>query len=473
MPKNDDRIILDDAYGNSTAYHFLGICEYKQKEYLILLPDQEEPVANAIAMLIVSDGENDSFYPVENPVEEQRIISTFRAQECGAKYPGDSRAAPLWRTLFPKPEKWYYGYLLSFFRVFLPILSLFLLQPYFGRIYIAPLYRILSPTTIAILLHLVHLLAIGFSDPRNHWRGWRYVLSVALLPTEISLFCFFAQHHFNIAVALFVAWLLGAIGVFIFRKPLAKWFVRRKYLLKDFALDLIVTTDNTHYGKDFPRISLRRYLAIAASVLMLVPSILVCCKYGLASVGHVQPMVTAAELNNADEDHTFKRLFADDWATISDDEKLEALQFVADIEAQWLGIKPVYVVPAKLDEITLGQHPRKSRFVVIDLEKESHLDVLTCINTILHECRHIYQDDCVQELDWSDPAVLTGVYYENARQWREDYAIRPPKGEEHFDEYYYQTIEVDAREYAQKRMAFYLHYMKFYASNEIGGDVDE
>lgn len=82
------------------------------------------------------------------------------------------------------------------------------------------------------------------------------------------------------------------------------------------------------------------------------------------------------------------------------------------------------------------------------------------LNTLLHECRHAYQHDCVDSLDWNDPAVQTGIYYAQARKWRFEHAnyISLSEGQ---DAYFSQTIESDARRYADEGVYVYQQYIDF------------
>lgn len=145
---------------------------------------------------------------------------------------------------------------------------------------------------------------------------------------------------------------------------------------------------------------------------------------------------------------------------MSDQEKINALQIIADIETHYLGIEPFVVVNAHLGYRTAGTYDPAERTARIDFEKHEGDSPIEYVNTILHECRHAYQHDCIDSLDWSNPDIQNGIYYAPVRAWRYEHANYISLVEDH-EAYYSQSIEVDARQYAQDGIYVYQQYIDF------------
>ena len=92
------------------------------------------------------------------------------------------------------------------------------------------------------------------------------------------------------------------------------------------------------------------------------------------------------------------------------------------------------------------------------MDKHIGYESLEYVNTILHECRHAYQHDCVDSLDWSDTEVQTGIYFSEVRNWRYEHANYVSASEDR-DVYYNQWIEKDARHYAEEGVYVYQQYI--------------
>ena len=138
------------------------------------------------------------------------------------------------------------------------------------------------------------------------------------------------------------------------------------------------------------------------------------------------------------------------------------MQVIADIETNYMGINPVVVVNCHLENQTIGAYDHSERQVHIDLEKHNGYDSLEYVNTILHECRHAYQHDCVDSLDWDNSQVQSGIYFAQARTWRYE-QNNYVSANENRDAYLNQMTEKDARYYADEGSQIYQQYI--YLSN--------
>jgi len=81
------------------------------------------------------------------------------------------------------------------------------------------------------------------------------------------------------------------------------------------------------------------------------------------------------------------------------------------------------------------------------------------VDTVCHETRHAYQHAVIDMLNWKDRNVRTAFYYNDVRQWkneRDNYIYTDMD----YETYYAQSIEVDARDYAEERCRIYMEYIQ-------------
>ena len=139
------------------------------------------------------------------------------------------------------------------------------------------------------------------------------------------------------------------------------------------------------------------------------------------------------------------------WTSLNVEQKLAVLQSVEYKEASRVGRLPCNIVGEVIDDsdggITLGYFDTETKDIKINtsqLEADSkygnnyreHLD------TVLHEGRHAYQDQCINGLNINESPDIT-------KRWEKDYNnyISPEEG--HTSEYKDQFIERDASIYAE------------------------
>lgn len=82
--ERDELVVLMDEDGQETEFEFLDTVEMKEKEYVVLLPVQEEEVAPAEEVLIlrVDQDENgeDVFSSIEDDNELNEVFEQFKTQ---------------------------------------------------------------------------------------------------------------------------------------------------------------------------------------------------------------------------------------------------------------------------------------------------------------------------------------------------------------------------------------------------------
>jgi len=281
-----------------------------------------------------------------------------------------------------------------------------------------------------------------------------------VLATELWIFLYYIQYQPLGAVLLLMIYVLGWI---LLETQGRQWLDS----LNDCVhLYPFLTVDVPPNRTAFLAAVQRIYAVVAAVGLLAIPSILTLSCYGLEGVQHHSNQHAQVDMSSDNpmisNISTIRRLSNGCWEEMDIQEKLDTLQVIADIETNYLKIAPVSVVSVHLENDVLGAYNATKRTIKIDFDQHMEYDAMECLNTLLHECRHAFQHDCIESLDWSDEQVLTGLYYAQARQWRQNFAFYTQSSDD-YDAYQRQAIEVDARKYADEVEDIYQQYC--YLSN--------
>lgn len=159
-----------------------------------------------------------------------------------------------------------------------------------------------------------------------------------------------------------------------------------------------------------------------------------------------------------------------EWSSSTREEKIEAIEALATNEARYLGFETVKVKIKSLPADTYGRSTHKDIYINSDLVNQpfSGADV---INTVAHESRHIYQRKLLEAMKTSRQCFISNdgslksnlLFYRELAQWKYEFEnyIEGEDIEDFYDiqGYYYQTIEIDARAYADEAKEEYLDYI--------------
>lgn len=164
---------------------------------------------------------------------------------------------------------------------------------------------------------------------------------------------------------------------------------------------------------------------------------------------------TSEEWTIANNIDTVCKLEESVWRDLSLDERMDVLQVIANIEANYLGTRyELNVSASPLDEYVLGQFNENSHSITLDMEHvkfDSSEDVLT---SLLHECRHGYQHSCVALLDDFKEENKNLYIYREIAEYKygfDNYNKIP---------YYTNPVEVDARQYSRESVEDYRNRIK-------------
>ena len=352
--------------------------------------------------------------------------------------------------------------LLSIGRAIIPPIMLYILVAHANSIYIPYLDQEISITAMRCFIIGVHSISMWFGFRNESSRGLLYDLCSCFLASELVLFLYFTQHQFFISLTITIGLIVGIIILLTYgRRQLNRYFYEG-YVPQNLMDDIIATSKNNQHTHSILSVALRRYLTIGIACAFLLPSIAVISFYGTNGIlqrGSEHAIIDKQENNQLLLNYqTILLLHDETWFSLSDQEQIDVLQIVADIETNYMGIPSVSVINCHLENRTIGAYDHTTRSVQIDLEKHSGYQPIEYENTVLHECRHAFQHDCVDSLDWSDPDVLTGIYYAQARKWRSEHANYISLVEDR-EAYYDQAIEIDARQYSEAGIYVYQKYL--------------
>lgn len=323
-----------------------------------------------------------------------------------------------------------------------------------------PLFS-LTETQMSCIALALHTAAVYQGCRAGASRGWFCELSRCLLASEITLFLVFLQHEGTLGLLLVCLLLGGLIAVTTGRRSALRCPDERQLLTDNPA----AAGRHRRPSGSPVKMAARRYLVVATAVVLAAPSLTTLTVYGFDTAEPSRLTGTVHALDSLSGDNMMLanlstiRLFDDAaWERLSEQEKVDALQVVADIETHHLRIEPVTVVAWELDGSTFGAYNSAGRIVKFGLEQHRGYRPAEWINTVLHECRHAYQKDCVDALDWDDPETAGKFYYGDFRQWKEELEQIVPSGR---DGYYQQAVERDARNYADSGVQDYEQYIQF------------
>ena len=78
LPEEDNIITLTDENGNETEFEYLDVIEYQGKEYLVLMPADEESSEIVILEIEPVDEENENYLAVEDEAVLVAVYEIFK-----------------------------------------------------------------------------------------------------------------------------------------------------------------------------------------------------------------------------------------------------------------------------------------------------------------------------------------------------------------------------------------------------------
>lgn len=148
------------------------------------------------------------------------------------------------------------------------------------------------------------------------------------------------------------------------------------------------------------------------------------------------------------------------WDTLTEQEKLDVMQMIANSECDELGLPHELHVGVReiREEGTLAYYTDDWRRITVDwthLQEDSSWEV---VDTICHEAYHALQHREVEVYWESDEELRDLKIFDTAKQYIQEFR-NYNDGSEDFDGYYEQLLEETARDYARKATDRYFHML--------------
>lgn len=234
------------------------------------------------------------------------------------------------------------------------------------------------------------------------------------------------------------------------------------------------------------KVVLRRLYQTAVNTRVVIPtcmsSILIFCTITQLNGGIPVAMNTSPSIDKSVESDTIANhietlclLQAETWAGLSSEDKLSVIQVVANIERRYLGIfDALFVKTDVLEEGTIATYEDASNRITIDighLEEDSPEEIL---NSVAHECYHAYQHVLVDLYLDSSEEYRSLQVFNTAREYLDEYSDYADGGstEQEFMEYYFQTVEITARAYADAAVDEYFTRIDAYLAAANNGETE-
>ena len=317
----------------------------------------------------------------------------------------------------------------------IPIIFMFMLQYRQTNLFIPQLGIKLNSVQFLLINQVLIISWMGISPFEKVCNSYFLHFARNLLPVEMTMLLFSAQYHFRLAavvlgmtIAALIFWAIAIKKAFPEKQPSVRY-------------------------KMFKRIGIQT-VSIFLSVTLVI---------GLYSMLSDRPLVNssirAGSMEYSEDSDGLNAdilrslaIFGDDrWDELPLEDKTGTLQYLLNLEAAYLKIEPLTLKVVKLEEYTLGSCYYERGTVYIDFEHMRIGGPFDCIVTICHEAYHAYQNTVVDILDFTDDFVKASPYFENARNWRDNFENYIFAGME----YFLQPVEADAFSYSHARGEFY------------------
>lgn len=150
------------------------------------------------------------------------------------------------------------------------------------------------------------------------------------------------------------------------------------------------------------------------------------------------------------------------WHSLDVNEKLNVLATVKNVEMRYFGIPhEVHLCTGDLGENTLGGYNHRDHRITIDIKHLETSPPDEVLDTLLHECRHIYDRLCVELYTQTDNELKNMLLFYNFDKFQEEFNNYKDSNTDIW-EYYYQEIEISARNYGKNTVPIYFQYINDY-----------
>lgn len=213
------------------------------------------------------------------------------------------------------------------------------------------------------------------------------------------------------------------------------------------------------------------YICVIAGIVLSAFMEITGASY-VAESGNDDPPDEAAILERFDRATGMIR--ADVWEGLLPQERIDVLQWISDYECVCvLGCPSARVQTAKLDDTTLGDYNPYTNTITVNVDYLLSLPVKKILCTLLHESRHAWQET-VRNMYNDLENHLSDTYkqlkfFRMARQIR-DNSENYQDSDSDFELYREQTVEEDARAWAEYEIERYTFFIRPPESGDDGAE---
>lgn len=156
--------------------------------------------------------------------------------------------------------------------------------------------------------------------------------------------------------------------------------------------------------------------------------------------------------NNID---TVRLLREEEWKELNPQQKLDVLGVVLNIEIRYLGLNhEVYLKSSVLNGETAAHYNHRDHEIVIDLGQLETAAAADVLDSLCHECYHAYQYQMIALYEDTPEKYRNMLLFQYVGSYIKE-TSNYNDGSGDLMDYYYQTIEIQARQYAELAVADY------------------
>ena len=330
----------------------------------------------------------------------------------------------------------------SFF-AWLPVLFFGILI-YKAPAIIIPQFHLYISSRISVFLYgALGILWILLNPLEQYFRPWFWDLIRNLLPIEFMCLFLYMQSELVYGILLILLILLTLTILVVIARCHRQQVIR--YIRGE--------TGYQYMG--------RRTVALVLCVILLFPTVCIIGEDHFMPAHHdVETEYVVQSFNTLMEkyqDH-LAGFENENWNRSDKKQRVDTLQQLADFEMKFLNCPALRVISEDLGEHVEGKYVYPDHLIIVDEDFLMRADAVQAMKLICHESRHAYQRTVVNMLDWQDPEVVHHYYYRNAQRWKYDFD-HYEDGQNDYQEYAGQSIEQDARAYAENSVEAFSQYL--------------
>lgn len=156
--------------------------------------------------------------------------------------------------------------------------------------------------------------------------------------------------------------------------------------------------------------------------------------------------------NNID---TVSNLIDENWTSLSEKQKLNTLQTIANIECRYLGLPhELNVAVAALDKNTLAAYNDDLHTIYINADTLESEEASEILDSLCHEAYHAYQYNLCEAYSSVDDKYKDLLAFYHVPFYIDEFSNYTDGNTDYFD-YYFQHCEMNARDYAKQAVDEY------------------